>query len=739
MIISQEMLELKKISDNKIVSSVSGLALSFVAGFVFSGGSIAGAATFADISLVGALNLPCAIVAYIGALVRCVVTDSVGKCIVKLGAMSVIVIAKMFSHIFSRPLASGIITASSVLLAGISISILINEFPQKLPFYLIYGIISGFSAYAVCALWNGYKKNKVIDLNGKNSCYLGVVFIILSAVLCSVNIAFINIGLIVISTVAVFGAYFYRGFSGAVCGALGVSGAFLASAEIGTASAIIPAAAFITGYIGKDKLLVSAFVFTASGFMLSVFTGGEISAEMTFSIVCGGALFLTAAPHYQDKWLSASGKNAEQSPDINVIKKNFLSDVINAVRGDSTKISAALIASQGKAKSEIPQNNICGVCYRRGICREEMGEISGEIIPTLPEECVNKKAASEEFERVFRLSTAQRLMDLRYSDERRLIMEQFGIISDIVRVSAERENVRYSQSVSTAIEDSLQNHSINILRCWAGYTSSNRLTAEIFFSTGDIAESAERICGILSDTLGVRLVASAAVSSEKELKIGIYEPSEYDIDIHSASVCAAGSKLSGDSSSSFTDSTGKQYIVLSDGMGSGKNAAVDSHMVIGLFRRLVCSGMKPELAVRLVNSVMVTKSREESFATLDAVILDLDSCTLKSVKSGAAPTIIRRGNDVMKLSSPVFPIGIIEEAELCISEQKLNEGDMIIMFSDGITENAYLFIKELLLGNGDIRSIVCEITAKAGVFNPNSRSDDVTVIGIKITRKNKND
>jgi stage II sporulation protein E len=145
--------------------------------------------------------------------------------------------------------------------------------------------------------------------------------------------------------------------------------------------------------------------------------------------------------------------------------------------------------------------------------------------------------------------------------------------------------------------------------------------------------------------------------------------------------------------------------------------------------------MKPQSAVRVVNSVMVTKSREESFATLDALIFNPDSCRVLSVKSGAAPTIIRKGGDVVKLSSTVFPIGIIEEAELYETEHKLSEGDMIIMFSDGITENAYLFIKELLLGGSDVREIVREIAVKADVFNPNVRSDDVTVIGVKIVRR----
>ncbi|MDE5569588.1 MAG: SpoIIE family protein phosphatase, partial [Ruminococcus sp.] len=197
-------------------------------------------------------------------------------------------------------------------------------------------------------------------------------------------------------------------------------------------------------------------------------------------------------------------------------------------------------------------------------------------------------------------------------------------------------------------------------------------------------------------------------------------------------VCAPESKISGDSSSVFADGTGVNYIVLSDGMGSGKNAAIDSHLVIGMFRRLICGGMSCSSAIKLVNSIMVTKSREESFATLDVVKIDLDTCQMTSIKSGAAATIIRKGEDVIKISSPTFPIGISTQAELYISEHELAKGDMIVMFSDGITENAYLFIKELLLGENSIRDIVREITEKADVFNPSLHSDDITVIGIEI-------
>lgn len=725
----------KKITESKALKSILGILISFGGGFAFSGTTIAGISSFADISLAGAVSLPFSAAVFMGAIMRCVLTDTVGKCIVKLSAISVIVIAKMFSRTFSKPVGSGIITAVSVVLAGAAISGLIGEFPEKLLFYGLYGIISGFTSYSAAELFDSFSQKRVVDISGRGGCLWGVVYIVFIASICSVNTPFVRIGVILASAVTVTAAYFYNGTGGMICGALGMTGAFLASQDMGMAAVVLPAAGLLTGAIGRGRIIFSAAFFSLSCFMLSVLTGAASSPELTLSIIFGSALFVTAAPYYSDKWLAVSAEAPENIPDIISVRRNFLSDAIEAVRRDSGRISAALNASLRNESQELPQNKVCGSCYRRSICRGGLSETAGELIPVLPEDCVKKKEAVDELEREFRIRTAGRLMYLRYSDERRLLAEQLKITSELVREAGERENLRCSRSISLKITETLNNHGIKPIRTIAGYTASNRLTAEIFFEAGQIPDSSERICGLLSDTLGTHLVSSASVSSAKEVKIGLFEPPKYDLEICSAAVCAAGSKLSGDSSSAFSDSTGMKYIVLSDGMGSGKSAAVDSHMVIGLFRRLICSGMKPASAVRLVNSVMVMKSRDESFATLDAVMIDLDSCTVTSVKSGAAPTIIRKGDDVIKLSSPVFPIGIVEEAELCISEQSLSEGDIIIMFSDGITENAYLFIKELLLRDGNLSDTVREIALKAEIFNPNIRSDDVTVIGVKVIKK----
>lgn len=64
---------------------------------------------------------------------------------------------------------------------------------------------------------------------------------------------------------------------------------------------------------------------------------------------------------------------------------------------------------------------------------------------------------------------------------------------------------------------------------------------------------------------------------------------------------------SGDSCGFFCDGLGNAYVFISDGMGSGSQAAVDSRIVSNLFKRLVRSGIECSAAVKMINSIMLGK------------------------------------------------------------------------------------------------------------------------------------
>ncbi len=94
--------------------------------------------------------------------------------------------------------------------------------------------------------------------------------------------------------------------------------------------------------------------------------------------------------------------------------------------------------------------------------------------------------------------------------------------------------------------------------------------------------------------------------------------------------------ISGDAVQQFCSPAAAQMI-LCDGMGTGRPAAVDGNLAAELTARLLKAGFTAELAARLVNVALALKSDEESGATLDLISVDLYTGTARLFKAGAAP------------------------------------------------------------------------------------------------------
>jgi len=96
-------------------------------------------------------------------------------------------------------------------------------------------------------------------------------------------------------------------------------------------------------------------------------------------------------------------------------------------------------------------------------------------------------------------------------------------------------------------------------------------------------------------------------------------------------------------------------------------------------------------------------SAYECSATLD--LMEFDALTGKATfyKCGAAPTYVYRKGNLFKLRSRTMPLGILGEIDARVIDFELDEGDVIVMMSDGVTggkeECPYLF--DLLRQNID--------------------------------------
>ena len=142
----------------------------------------------------------------------------------------------------------------------------------------------------------------------------------------------------------------------------------------------------------------------------------------------------------------------------------------------------------------------------------------------------------------------------------------------------------------------------------------------------------------------------------------------------------------GDTSNAFITNSSYFYSLISDGMGTGQEAAFISGVCSMFIEKMLSAGNRADITVRMLNNVLRNEnmgSGGECSATVDLCELDLISGTASFLKSGAAPTYIARGGTVYKVYSRTMPIGILKNTDARISKFDTQKGDIIIMMSDG--------------------------------------------------------
>ena len=145
-------------------------------------------------------------------------------------------------------------------------------------------------------------------------------------------------------------------------------------------------------------------------------------------------------------------------------------------------------------------------------------------------------------------------------------------------------------------------------------------------------------------------------------------------------------RISGDSCLCAPVSEGEFLIALSDGMGQGLKAAEESTVTVNTLFNLVKAGFEVELALRMVNSILLQKSDDEIFSTLDMGFINLYTGRVRIFKIGAAISFIKRANGVKAIKMSALPLGIIEKVPVESISMQLKKGDELIIVSDGITE-----------------------------------------------------
>ena len=239
----------------------------------------------------------------------------------------------------------------------------------------------------------------------------------------------------------------------------------------------------------------------------------------------------------------------------------------------------------------------------------------------------------------------------------------------------------------------------------------------------------------------IERAAGVKLSKPEFFKSGKFALMECDVRRAFAVECASGKvagderEICGDSVAMFESSDDKFFAVLSDGMGRGEVARDTSEFAVSFLERALDFGASKDTVLQLLNNAMRHRS-EECSATVDIFELDLLSGEGVFVKSGAAPSFVKRDASIFRIKSGTAPIGLMKSIDSEKIRVEIKSGDYVIMLSDGIIQTAEEspWLLELLSKpqKNNLKEYVDLILTEAAK-KAKSR-DDMSVIVLKISK-----
>jgi len=143
--------------------------------------------------------------------------------------------------------------------------------------------------------------------------------------------------------------------------------------------------------------------------------------------------------------------------------------------------------------------------------------------------------------------------------------------------------------------------------------------------------------------------------------------------------------VGGDYFDVFPLSDKRTAFLIADVSGKGLGAALLTTMLQGALSGMTL-GTDPARVFNHVNRFLCSHSEVGRYATMFFGILDQDG-EMDYINAGhPSPFLIRHGVAEEPFTEGSYPVGLVQEAEYVTARVKLEPGDTLILFSDGVTE-----------------------------------------------------
>jgi len=147
-------------------------------------------------------------------------------------------------------------------------------------------------------------------------------------------------------------------------------------------------------------------------------------------------------------------------------------------------------------------------------------------------------------------------------------------------------------------------------------------------------------------------------------------------------------ELGGDLYDFLTYGKERHVLAVGDVSGKGAPAALYGAMAMGILRSLAPQKLSPPHLLKRLSLILLERKIEGHFITLTYAIWEPRAKTLRLANAGMPlPLLVRKGQTRM-IRVEGIPLGLLEHAEYQDQLVKLESGDLVAMFSDGIVEAA---------------------------------------------------
>lgn len=698
--------------------------------------------------------------AFIGSVLGYLIFGSIESGMVQL--CSILVIAGVRLAVMQReqnenPIFLSMLTAGVMLLFSCVMSVAVPADAYTASLRMVTSLIAGCLVFIAQTLRQRYRCDEVVALSGINGAFAAILYIMTVCTLAAVPFPGLNPGRIFGAFVLLAAVKKYKTAGGAVAGALTTCGVLLCDPMLAGNTLLFATSGLICGAFMQFGVMVTVLVFIGISIISLVAIGVNGDTFYMFADLLAGSVLFVACPAPFIRKAAAKILGGRSSADIvgqtASSRLNFASKTLGEIRGQITLVSAAIDRKTGNAElSSQVCAAVCEECQLFNVCWKKNRENTAEAFESLEKiviqyngismrdvekalpMCAEQRFVADNFNELYKRLLAEKANNIKLKEMRELVTEQLCSMEDILSdLSYRVGQVRAIDSeMSAQVRDYFSQLGYPNAKCCVYIDENNSQRAEVYLTAqfrGDPVKLTMGISSIAECDFDVPVITKI----ENVTKMTFTELPGFTAETGTFQASCSDNGYSGDTLETIDVSTFEKYVILSDGMGTGKRAKLDSMFAVNLACRLLKAGISMPTVHRLINSILRVKGWEESFATLDFLRLDLCGGTAEFLKAGAAPAFLFRDGALKAIGGQAFPAGILADCSPDISDCKLFGGDMIIMSSDGVDENVIRKINSVIKeGFNKPQMIAQRLGELAMNSRPADKRDDITIAVIRI-------